>query len=55
MERIYRWILVGVLVVLLGWGIWYVVTEYGKQSTYDNGVLVYGKMEEIDGSGNGIY
>ena len=44
MVRIYRCFLVGVLILLVTWGVWYVVSNYSKESTYEDGVLVW---EEI--------
>lgn len=44
MVRIYRYFLVVVLILLISWGVWYVVSNYDKESDYEDGVLV--RIEE---------
>lgn len=52
MERIYRYVLVAVMIALISWGVWYVISHYNKQSTYEDGVLVrIGQEERIVGAG----
>ena len=67
MERIYRCILVILMVALIGCGVWYVFSVYNQQKLYEDGVLV--KSEQVvelekkqkeegnlkDVAGNGIY
>ena len=40
MRRIYRYVLVAVMIALISWGVWYVFSYYRNQSTYEDGVLV---------------
>jgi hypothetical protein len=47
MVRIYRYLLVVVLVALIAWGIWYVISHYQEQSTYEDGVLVRIEAEVV--------
>lgn len=44
MVRIYRYVLVAALIALISWGVWYVISHYQEQSTYEDGVLV--KIEQ---------
>ena len=53
MVRIYRYVLVVILMALILWGVWYVISHYNKQSTYEDGVLV--RKEITYGAGYSIY
>ena len=55
MVRIYRYVLVAVLIALIAWGIWYVVFHCQKQSTYEEGVLVRVEVEGAYGTGYYLY
>ena len=46
MERIYRYVLVVVMIALISWGVWYVISHYQEQSTYEDGVLVRVEPED---------
>ena len=66
MIRVYRYVLVTLLIGLIVWGIWYVVSLYNDEGTHEEGILVhvtasmqaevYMKEAEMEhGAGNGIY
>ena len=55
MVRIYRFVLVAVLIALISWGVWYVVSNYNKQSIYEDGVLVRKEVEGVYGTGYYLY
>lgn len=40
MERIYRWILIAIVIALVSWGVWYVFSAYNKERVHENGILV---------------
>lgn len=62
MEKIYRYVLVTILIVLLIWGIWYIYACYQGKGAHEEGILVEGTMRKEDmkqgadhGTGNYIY
>lgn len=55
MVRIYRYVLVTILVGLIIWGVWYVVSSYNEQRSREEGILVLEEWEVVNGTGNRIY
>ena len=58
MVRIYRYVLVAIVIALISWGVWYVVSCYNKPSSYEEGVLVRIEQEGKDityGTGYSIH
>lgn len=41
MIRLYRSFLVVVILIAIGWGVWYCITNYNDQSSNIDGTLVY--------------
>ena len=55
MVRIYRYVLVTLIIGLLVWGIWYVYSCYSEQRSKEGGTLVRVESEISYGTGNSIY
>ena len=55
MVRIYRYLLVTIMIGLIIWGVWYVVSSYNERRSYEDGILVMSELEVESGAGNSIY
>ncbi len=55
MVRIYRYVLVTLIIGLIVWGVWYVYSSYNEQRSKEGGTLVKTEREMDDGAGNSIY
>ena len=55
MVRIYRYVLVTIMIGLIIWGVWYVLSKYSERRSYNDGILVMVELEVENGTGNRIY
>ena len=55
MGKIYRCVIVGLMVILIVWGVWYVFSCFKEQGSHEDGVLGRVEREIGNGTGNSIY